>query len=90
MDMPEEDLIVPLELENGDIIDCNVISVFDVDGSSYIALLPENTEEILLYRYKEADDDQVTLENIDSNFEFNRALEVFDNLMENIDSDDGD
>lgn len=88
--MPEEDLIVPLELENGDIIDCNVISVFDVDGSSYIALLPENTEEILLYRYKEADDDQVTLENIDSNFEFNRALEVFDNLMENIDSDDGD
>lgn len=88
--MPEDELIVPLELDNGDVVDCVVISIFDVDGSSYIALLPENTEEILLYRYKESDDDQVTLENIDSNFEFNRALEVFDSLMEDIDSDDGD
>lgn len=88
--MPEEELIVPLELENGDTVDCVVISIFEVDGSSYIALLPENTEEILLYRYKESDDDKVTLENIDSNFEFNRALEVFDSLMEDIDGDDGD
>lgn len=87
--MHDNELVVKLQLENGDTLDCIVISIFDVDGNNYIALMPDKTDEILLYRYTESEDDQVTLENIDSNFEFNRALEVFDGLMEDIDGEEG-
>lgn len=87
--MHDDELVVKLQLENGDTLDCIVISIFDVDGNNYIALMPDKTDEILLYRYTESEDDQVTLENIDSNFEFNRALEVFDGLMEDIDGKEG-
>ena len=79
-----EELIVPLELENGEKIDCVVISVFEADGSNYIALLPKEDDEILMYRYIESANDEIVLENIDSDFEFNRVLEVFDGLMEDI------
>lgn len=87
--MHDDELVVKLQLENGNTLDCIVISIFDVDGNNYIALMPDKTDEILLYRYTESEDDQVTLENIDSNFEFNRALEVFDGLMEDIDGKEG-
>ena len=86
--LKEEEVIIPLPLDNGDTVDCIVLSIFEVDGENYIALFLEEAEEILLYRYRESEDDQAILENIDNDLEFDRVLEVFDGLVEGINEDE--
>lgn len=80
--MNDEPVIIPLELENGTTVDCHVIAVFDYEGIDYIALLPEETTEILMYRYVELDEDEIQLVNIDSEREWERVVEYFDSMLE--------
>lgn len=66
-----DELIIPLQLEDGKQIDCYVIAVFDVEEKNYIALLPEGQEsekpEVLLFRYisLEQSEDEIEIQNID-------------------------
>lgn len=80
--MNDEPVIIPLELENGATVDCHVIAVFDFDGIDYIAVLPEGTEEILMYRYIEFAEDEIELVNIDNDREWERVVEYFDTMLE--------
>lgn len=82
--MDEELVVVPLTLENGTQVNCYVIAVFDVLDKEYIALLPveEHQDELLLFRYKTLADDEIELQNIDDEVEFERVVEFFDELME--------
>lgn len=80
--MNDEPVIIPLELENGATVDCYVIAVFDFDGIDYIAVLPEGTEEILMYRYIELAEDEIELVNIDNDREWERVVEYFDTMLE--------
>lgn len=80
--MNDEPVIIPLELENGATVDCHVIAVFDFDGIDYIAVLPEGTEEILMYRYIELAEDEIELVNIDNDREWERVVEYFDTMLE--------
>ena len=45
-----EEVIVPLELEDGKVMDCHVIAIFDYNNKDYIALLPVETDEILMFQ----------------------------------------
>jgi len=80
--MNDEPVIIPLELDNGTTVDCHVIAVFDYEGIDYIALLPEETTEILMYRYIELGEDEIQLINIDSEREWERVVEYFDTMLE--------
>lgn len=46
-----------LTFENEEEVKCEVAGIFKVNNQSYIALSPEDEEEILLYGYEEKDDE---------------------------------
>ena len=76
-----------LLLEDGSRIECDVIEIFSADESEneYIALLPQGSEEVLLYRYVEAQDGSFSLENIESEDEFDAVEEAFFDMLEDED-----
>lgn len=60
---PEEEMSVELELEDGTLVNCAVITILDVAEKSYIVLLPLNENgqnedgEVWFYGYTENEED---------------------------------
>lgn len=84
-----------LYLEDGTELVCDVIGIFDDGERDYIALFPEDGDEdadIFLYRFSMEDDDfdNVKLENIESDEEFDSAAAAFEAYMEQIEILDED
>ncbi len=78
-----------LELEDGDKLECIVMDIFEVNEKNYIALLPMNAEggvdddaDIYLYRYEELGDDEVRLDNIEDDDEFEMVSDRYDELRD--------
>ena len=69
-----------------------ILGIFECDDKEYIALLPEDKEEgedVFIFGYTETGEDEVELEEIDDEDEFNRVSEKFDELfMEEDDFDE--
>lgn len=80
--MNKEDITISVPTENGD-MECHIITVFEVKGRNYIALLPivESNGEVLIYQYKQRTNDEIELLNIFKEEEFEDAAEMFDKLM---------
>lgn len=75
---------ITLTLEDGSDLICDVISVFPVKDKNYIALLPSNEDpdaEIFLYRFIE-NGDEIELENIEDDEEFDMVSDAFDELLD--------
>ena len=77
----DEDLFVTITLE------CQVLTIFEVEGQDYIVLIPEDEidseeGEIYIYRYFEDEDGEPGLDNIESEEEFEMVSDVFDQLVE--------
>ena len=75
---------ITLTLEDGSDLVCDVISVFPVQDKNYIALLPSNDDpdaEIFLYRFIE-NGDEIELENIEDDEEFDMVSDAFDELLD--------
>ena len=73
-----------LDLDDGGKLECIVLNVFPVNNREYIALLPMNDEghveedaQIFLYRFEELGDDEVNLETIEDDDEFERCPSFF-------------
>lgn len=72
-----------LQLEDGSMLECSVIDVFDLDEDrAYIALLPLGEDEVLLYRYVEKEDGSFELLNIETDEEFSEVEDAFFELFE--------
>lgn len=83
----DEDLFVTLTLEDDSEVECQVLTIFEVEGQDYIVLLPldsaESEEgEIFIYRYFEDENGEPGLDNIETEEEFEMVSEVFDQLVE--------
>lgn len=72
-----DDIAVTLELDDGTVLECGILSIFTVNGQDYIALLPFNEKDQLktdtpamLYRYYEDDDENGSVEYIESDEEY--------------------
>lgn len=83
----EEDICVTLDMEDGTQEECEILTIFEVNGNDYIALLPEeelDAEEatVYLYRYLEDADGNPSLENISSDAEYDAVAERFDEWLE--------
>ena len=83
------DFRVTLELDDGRTIECAILTILEVNDQDYIVLVPvdENDEpleegEVFLYRYFEDEDGNPSLENIDSEEEYERVAERFDEYMD--------
>ena len=78
-----------LDLDDGGKLECIVLNVFPVNNREYIALLPMNDEghveedaQIFLYRFEEFGDDEVNLETIEDDDEFELVSDYFDEMLD--------
>lgn len=87
---PEEadDIRVTLDTEEGEIV-CRILTIFDVDGQDYIALMPvdENDEDnaegaVYLYRYAEDEQGLPSVEYIADEDEYEAAADRYDELLD--------
>lgn len=85
IDNEDEELFVTITLEDDSEIECEVLTIFEVEEQDYIALLYDNGEEdgeIFIYRYFEDEDGEPGLDNIETQEEFDMVSEVFDSIVE--------
>lgn len=87
--MNEQDtLTVTLTLDNDEVLECAVLTIFETLGRKYIALLPldedgESEEgDVFLYRYIDTDPESPELENIIEDDEYEAAADAFDEWMD--------
>lgn len=79
---------VTLTLDDDTEVTCAVLTIFPAGEKEYIALLPLNADgenedgEVYLYRYMENEGGQPTLDNIETDEEYEIASDAFDELMD--------
>ena len=61
LDFGEDYDTVYLTLEDDTELECNVLGIFEVEDKEYIALVPIDEEEVLIYEYIELEDDEFDL-----------------------------
>ena len=92
-----EEMTVELELDNGEVVNCAIITILEVVGRDYIALLPldENGEnqdgEVWFYRYSENPDDpneEPELGYIDDDDEYESVADAFDEYLDSSEFDE--
>ena len=78
-----------LDLDDGGKLECIVLNVFPENNREYIALLPmideghvEEDAQIFLYRFEELGDDEVNLETIEDDDEFELVSDYFDEMLD--------
>lgn len=83
----DEVVTVTLTLDNDEVVECAILTIYEVDDREYIALLPldedgENESgDVYLYRYEETDGEP-TLDNIDDDDEYEIAADAFDEWLD--------
>lgn len=96
---PEEDdgadMRVTLDMDDGSTVECEILTIFDLEDMNYIALLPldENDEpneegEVYIYRYFEDEEGNPSLENIDNDEEYEAVADRFDELLDEAEFDE--
>ena len=89
------DMRVTLDMDDGSTVECEILTIFDVEEQNYIALLPldENDEpneegEVYIYRYFEDEEGNPSLENIESDEEYEAVADRFDELLDEAEFDE--
>lgn len=89
--IPEEEMTVSLTLEDGSEVECSIITILEVEGNDYIALLPMVDEEdekyglVWFYGYKENENDpneEPTLSYIDNEDLYDKIADAFDEFLD--------
>lgn len=93
----DEEMTVEIELEDGTVVNCAVITILTVQEKDYIALLPlddqgENADgEVWFYGYRENPDDpneEPALDYIEDDEEYERVADAFDEYLDNCEFDE--
>ena len=92
-DMEQEEMTVTLTLDDGEELECVVLTIFEAGGRDYIALLPMDGEdaeegEVYLYRYMEDADGNPVLDNIEDDDEYEIVADAFDELLDDQEYDE--
>ena len=76
-------MTVTLTLDDDSELDCAVVAIFPVQDKDYIALLPLGVEDaqVYLYRFKHNTDEDLELENIEDDEEFELVADAYDALL---------
>ncbi len=83
-----EDATVSMTLDDGTELECDVVAIFPVGDKNYIALLPDkpvdgyDENEVFLYRYQELEGDDIKLDQIESEEEYEAVADAFDELLD--------
>lgn len=93
----DEEMTVELELEDGTVVNCAVITILEVESKDYIVLLPldedgENEDgEVWFYGYSENSDDpneEPELSFIEDDEEYEKVADAFDEYLDNCEFDE--
>ena len=93
----DEEMTVELELENGKVVNCAVITIMTVEKRDYIVLLPLNEKgenedgEVWFYAYSENPDDpneEPELDYIEDDDEYEKVADAFDEYLDNCEFDE--
>ena len=96
-DYEDEEMTVELDLDDGSVVNCAVITILTVKEKDYIVLLPidENGEnqdgEVWFYRYSENPDDpneEPVLDYIEDDDEYEIVAEAFDEYLDSCEFDE--
>ena len=89
VDNEDDDVVVTLNLDDGSEVTCEILTIFDVNNQDYIVLLPldKNGEpnqdgEVYIYRYFEDETGAPSLDNIESDEEYEAVAKRFDEICE--------
>ena len=93
---PSESMTVEIELESGEVVMCEVITILTVAGKDYIALLPKGQEnmdeqDVWFYGYSEnpADpNEEPELIYIESADEYEAVEDAFDEYLDECEFDE--
>jgi len=97
-EQPEEEMYVTLELDEGP-VECMVVTILEVDGKDYIALMPTDDEgdpaedEVWFYGFSENPDDpneEPELRYIEDDEEYEAVADAFDEYLDNLTFDEMD
>lgn len=84
----DEEVTVTLNLDDGSEMECLVLTIFPVGDLQYIALLPmeevetEEDGEVFLYRFRELENGELELLNIEDDDEFEAVSDAFDEFLD--------
>ena len=87
VDNEDDDVVVTLNLDDGSEVTCEILTIFDLGDQDYIVLLPldengeENAEgEVYIYRYFEDETGAPSLDNIESDEEYEAVSARFEEI----------
>ncbi|MDR2889029.1 MAG: DUF1292 domain-containing protein [Lachnospiraceae bacterium] len=93
----DEEMTVELELEDGTVVNCAIITILTVTDKDYIVLLPLNEDgnnddgEVWFYRYEEDEEDldkDPELTYIEDDEEYELVAEAFDEYLDSAEFDE--
>lgn len=82
---------ITLELEDDTELECAVLAIFPVGDQQYIALTPSTEgeelelseeSEVFFYRFNEYEGQEIELENIEDEDEYDKVTDAFDELLD--------
>lgn len=78
----DDEGVIYLSFEDGEEVACDILGVFEVEEKEYIALLPEDEDEILLYEFVEINEEEFDLLPIEDEEELNLVYQAYVALFE--------
>lgn len=91
-ELDDEEMTVDIELDDGSVVSCAIVTILTVNSKDYIVLLPlnENGEsdegEVWFYGYKEDESDpnvEPELIYIENDDEYEAVADAFDEFLDN-------
>jgi uncharacterized protein YrzB (UPF0473 family) len=93
----DEEMTVEIELDDGTMVNCAIITILTVDNKDYIVLLPLDEDgnnddgEVWFYGYKEDESDpdaEPELRYIDDDEEYENVADAFDEYLDSVEFDE--
>lgn len=83
-------ITVTLTLDNDETLECSVLQIFEAGGKEYVAVQPiemlnQPGADVYIYRYSITENGGPVLDNIESDEEFDIALDAFDEMLDTLD-----
>jgi uncharacterized protein YrzB (UPF0473 family) len=87
--MVAEENIVVLVDEEGNELDHEIVFTFSFEEKEYAVLLPlDGSEEAVVYRMTENENDEFLFEFIEDDDEFDRVAQCYEDLLEEMENED--
>lgn len=90
----DDEMFITLSLDNGKELECQILTILEVNNQDYIVLYPLDDSypseegEVFIYRYFEDENEEIELQNIDSDEEFECVSDAFDEYLDGCEFDE--